>query len=156
VTALGPVGALEAAAPAAASPSGEKERLKQAAKAFEALLMQTMLKSMRQAQLQDGLFGAGPGASVYEGLFDERMSEQMSEKSPLGIATMLEEQWTSRMDGDRLAREALQAVEAERGRRGYDAAAAAGMAAGAPLAGPSPKNQVPAGPGAEARPIRAR
>ena len=57
------------------------------------------MKSMREAQLEDGFFGQGAGASTYESMFESTLSEDIATGSPLGIATSLETQWGDRVDG---------------------------------------------------------
>lgn len=111
--------------PAAAKAAGERLRLKQAAEAFEALMLQSLLKSMSEAQLEEGFFGGGPGASTYQGIFEEQFAEELSLGSPLGIARMLEEQWTGKPDAARAAREALRKAAEFRAREAYGAAAEA-------------------------------
>ena len=53
----------------------DRERFHQAAEAFEAMLVQSLVKSMREAQLEDGFFGQGTGASTYEAMFESKISE---------------------------------------------------------------------------------
>ena len=78
--------------PAAVKAAGERVRLRQAAEAFEALMVKTLLKSMSKAQLENGFFGDGPGASTYQEIFEEQFAERIAEGSPFGMARMLEEQ----------------------------------------------------------------
>ncbi|HEU4402765.1 MAG TPA: rod-binding protein [Candidatus Polarisedimenticolia bacterium] len=82
--------------PAPARPAGdpraaEREKLRAAAEAFESLFVRQMLKTMREAQLEDGFFGGGSEASSYEAMFEEHMSEALSVRSPFGIGRMLEQ-----------------------------------------------------------------
>ncbi len=130
---------------AAPAPEVERIRLRQAAEAFEGLFLQTLLKTMREAQLKDGFFGDGPGASTYEGIFEQQMAERLSQGSPLGIATMLEAEWGKRLDGARAAEDALKAIDSERGRRLYDSATDTG-------AKPTPASPPPSRPKAETAP----
>lgn len=87
-----------AAGPAPAAPH-DRERFQKAAEAFEAMLVQSLVKSMREAQLEDGFFGQGTGASTYEQMFESKLSEDIAAGSPLGIARALEQQWGDRVDG---------------------------------------------------------
>ena len=97
-----------------------KAEIREAAEAFEALFLQTLIKKMRESQLQDGLFGEGAGSSVYEGMFDQMLGERLAAESPLGIADSLEASWSG-IPGKR-----AQALEALR-----EAAAAAAKVRGA-------------------------
>jgi Rod binding domain-containing protein len=104
----------EAARTAGASRTAEHARLRQAAEAFEAILVQSLIKKMREAQVPGGLFGEGAGTSVYEAMFDQHIAESISRGSPFGIADLLEQQWT-REPEDRLeAFRALQVLERAR------------------------------------------
>lgn len=110
-----PVGALAAAAKV----EGERRELRAAAATFEGFFTRMLLKSMREAQLTEGLFGSGSGADVYEGMFDEHLSQAVASGSPLGIARMLEDQWNRDPDAARALRSykaALESVEARNAR----------------------------------------
>ena len=81
--------------------------IREAAEAFEALFLQTLLKKMREAQLEDGLFGKTAGSSIYEGMFDQMVGERMAEGSPLGIADALEARWSENPEKHDTGRDAL-------------------------------------------------
>jgi murein DD-endopeptidase MepM/ murein hydrolase activator NlpD len=90
-------------APAAPPPrtDGEApERFRKAAEAFEAMLVQSLLRSMREAQLEEGFFGQGTGASTYEAMFESHLAESIATGSPLGIARALETQWGDRVEDE--------------------------------------------------------
>ncbi len=108
--------------PAALKAAGERARLKQASEAFEALLVQSLLKSMTEAQLEEGFFGEGPGASTYQAVFQEQLAERLAEGSPFGIARMIEEQWAGRVDAAQSAEAALRKAAEVRAREAYGAA----------------------------------
>jgi len=74
----------------------QHRQLREAAEAFESILIQHLFRRMREAQLEEGFFGEGTGASTYEGIFEERLAIQVAEGSPFGIADMLEAQWLDR------------------------------------------------------------
>jgi len=86
----------------------DRERFHQAAEAFEAMLVQSLVKSMREAQLEDGFFGQGTGASTYEAMFESKISEDIAAGSPLGIARSLETQWGDRVESAASAETKLQ------------------------------------------------
>ena len=99
--------------------SDEDSRLRGAAEAFEALLVQTLLRRMREAQLENGFFGDGPGSSIYESMFEQHLSESLSRDSPFGIAKMLEQQWRADgVDADGIE-QTLRALDAEQAARTY-------------------------------------
>lgn len=62
--------------------------LQEVGKQFEALFIQMMLQSMRQASPGDPLFG-GKEQALYRDLFDKQISMNMAEKSKLGLADLI-------------------------------------------------------------------
>jgi flagellar protein FlgJ len=70
------------------------EALRAAAGQFEALFMQMLLKSMRDALPQDGPF-ASDTTKTYTAMFDQQMSQQLAKKG-IGIADMLVKQLSAR------------------------------------------------------------
>jgi Rod binding domain-containing protein len=75
------------------APAAERGRLREAAEAFEALLVQYVFRAMREAQLEQGFFGERAGASIYEAMFEDRLARVLSEGSPFGVAAALEARW---------------------------------------------------------------
>lgn len=65
--------------------------LRAAAQQFEALFIQQMLKSMREANLSEGLFDSQEG-DFYMDLFDKQISLNLSEGRGIGLADILVEQ----------------------------------------------------------------
>jgi flagellar protein FlgJ len=72
--------------------------LKAAAQQFEALFLQMMLKSMRDATPQDGMFDSEQ-TRMYQSLLDQQLSQVMSTKDSLGLAAVIEKQ-LSRSNAD--------------------------------------------------------
>ena len=65
--------------------------LKEAARQFESLFTQMLLKSMREANKsfgEDSLFGSDQG-DMYQDMFDDQIAMQMSKGKGLGLADML-------------------------------------------------------------------
>src|SRR4051812_5783309 len=65
--------------------------LKEAARQFESLFTQMMLKSMRDANKsfgEDSLFGSDQG-DMYQDMFDDQIAMQLSKGKGLGLADML-------------------------------------------------------------------
>jgi len=67
------------------------EALEAVAKQFESLFLGMMLKSMRDANLGEGLFDSQAG-ELYQGMFDKQIALDMSRGKGLGIADMLVKQ----------------------------------------------------------------
>jgi len=64
--------------------------LRQAAGQFEALFMQQLLKSMRDAMPRSGMFD-GPGQDVYVGMLDQQLSQSLANR-PGGLAEIIARQ----------------------------------------------------------------
>ncbi len=94
---IGAVEALVPGRPASREPY-PPEALPRAARAFEGLLWQQLLRVMRRAQLHEGFFGQGPGTAIYEGWFEQLLSERLAEGGSLGIADALLRQWGQEED----------------------------------------------------------
>lgn len=65
--------------------------LKEVGQHFEALFIQMMLKSMREATPDDPYF-SGKGEALYRDLFDKQISMTMAGKSQLGLADLIVDQ----------------------------------------------------------------
>ena len=65
--------------------------IRQAAQQFEGMLMQMLLKSMREATPQDGLFNSEQ-TRFFTTILDQQLSQDLSAKGTLGFAKMIEQQ----------------------------------------------------------------
>ena len=84
-----------AAAPAAAG--GGDGGLRKAAEAFEAVILRQLLASMRQAKLGDDIFGSSATDNFRE-MADARTADSLAAMRRFGIADMVEQQFSSRLD----------------------------------------------------------
>jgi peptidoglycan hydrolase FlgJ len=73
----------------------QREQLKEAAKAFEAVFIRQMIGSMRQASLGDELFGSS-ASDQFRDMSDARLADSMAEKGSFGIAQLLLKQFEGR------------------------------------------------------------
>lgn len=73
--------------------SNDPKALKAAAQQFEALFLQMVLKSMRDATPKEGLFDSEQ-SRMYESLLDQQLAQVMSSKKGIGLAAVLERQMT--------------------------------------------------------------
>lgn len=73
--------------------------LKAAAQQFEALFLQMVLKSMRDATPREGLFDSDQ-TRLYESLLDQQMAQVLAGKGSSGLAALIEKQLTRGADGD--------------------------------------------------------
>ncbi|MBC7208301.1 MAG: rod-binding protein, partial [Methyloversatilis sp.] len=67
------------------------EALKAAAKQFEAMFLQVVIKSMREASHGDELFG-GQESKMYQDMLDQQWAQVMTEGGGTGLARVLERQ----------------------------------------------------------------
>lgn len=74
-----------------------KRALSAAATQFEALFVQMLLKTMREALPQDGLF-ASDSSKMYTSMFDQQVAQQMSARG-IGLKQMLERQLAPALQG---------------------------------------------------------
>ena len=74
--------------------------IKAASQQFEALLLQMMLKSMREALPGDPLFG-GQEQDLYQDLFDKQVSMSMAHTGTVGLADIIAKQLTRQVQTDR-------------------------------------------------------
>jgi flagellar protein FlgJ len=65
----------------------ELAKLKEAARGFEAIFIQQMLKGMRQPA--GGLLAPGPGRQLYQDLADEELARSLSRRGGVGLADFL-------------------------------------------------------------------
>lgn len=72
--------------------------LESAAREFESLFVQMMLKNMRAAGLSEGILDS-QGTEVYLEMFDKEVAREMASSQSLGIAKMLVEQLGSALSG---------------------------------------------------------
>lgn len=67
------------------------EAIDEVAAQFESIFVQMMLKSMREATIEGGLFDSNQ-MEVYQSMFDQQVSLQLSNEGVLGLAEILVEQ----------------------------------------------------------------
>jgi flagellar protein FlgJ len=73
--------------------ANDPQALRTAARQFESLFTDMMLKAMREAKLGDGL-GDSQATDFYQDMYDQQLSLQMSQGKGLGLADLLVQQLT--------------------------------------------------------------
>lgn len=73
----------------AAAERNDPEALREVAGQFEALFVQMMLKSMRDASFGDPIFGDSNAHEIYEGMLDQQLALEMAAGKGIGLADML-------------------------------------------------------------------
>jgi flagellar protein FlgJ len=73
---------------AASKDRNDKETLKQVAAQFESLFVSMMLKSMRDAQLSEGLFDSDQ-SRMYQDMADQQLALDMSQNGGLGLQNVI-------------------------------------------------------------------
>ena len=116
----------------------DPQAIREAARQFESLFTDMMLKSMRAAKLGDGL-GDSQESDFYQEMYDQQIALQMSQGKGLGLADMLVQQLTRRG-----------ALGQPGGAQGV--AGAQGLAGAQGVAGAPAQARVSTGPGASPRP----
>ena len=80
-----------------AAKKDDPQALKSAARQFEALFLQMVMKSMREATPREGMFDSEQ-TRMFESLLDQQMSQVMSTKSGTGLAALIEKQLSRTSD----------------------------------------------------------
>ncbi|MEM7611947.1 MAG: glucosaminidase domain-containing protein [Pseudomonadota bacterium] len=86
----------------AAAKQDEAGTLREVAEQFEALFVQNMLKSMRDASFGDPIFGDEGGSELFRDMFDQQIATDIAGGRGIGLADLLVRQ----MGGDAAATEA--------------------------------------------------
>lgn len=89
----------------------EKSALRETAQQFEAMFLQMMIKSMREASVKGDLTESN-GADTFESMFDREVSVAMSKRGATGLADMLVKTQTQRIDQQTSTADALLARQA--------------------------------------------
>jgi flagellar protein FlgJ len=69
--------------------SKDPEALHRACQDFEAVMLKTMLKSMRNTVPDDGLVEKSNGQEIFDDLMDQEVATQMARTEGVGIGEML-------------------------------------------------------------------
>jgi len=70
----------------------QQHRESVATKELEKLFASLLVKEMRKSVKEDGLFGSGPDAQLYQDFMDESMTAAIADGGHFGIAKMAETQ----------------------------------------------------------------
>lgn len=111
----------------------DPQAIREAARQFESLFTEMMLKSMRAAKLGDDL-GESQESDFYQDMYDQQLAVQMSQGKGLGLAEMLVQQLTR--SGASLASASPAAPAAPAGDRGTPSAASGASASTSSSAAP--------------------
>lgn len=72
--------------------NNERKKLEEVARQFEAIVINMMMKAMRNTVQKGKLIHGGMGEDIFEGMLDEQYSKSISESSGFGLARILVEQ----------------------------------------------------------------
>ncbi|HKK70096.1 MAG TPA: rod-binding protein [Candidatus Krumholzibacteria bacterium] len=106
----------------ASSKTEVSPELMEAAREFESLLLNTMIKAMRDSVTRSDLFGDTKHVETYEQMLDQEYAKAMSRQGGLGFARMIVEQLGGEQDpgaGLESLRNAASRLQAAK--RGYEA-----------------------------------
>ncbi len=71
--------------------TGDK-RLDKACRQMEAIFLQYMLSQMRKTVIHEGIIGHSSAMRLYQDLYDQQLSRQLSRQKSLGLAEMIKSQ----------------------------------------------------------------
>lgn len=78
----------------AALNSKDDEQIKKSSKEIESIFANMMLKEMRKSIDKSDLVESAPGREVWEGMFDEKIADEISSGRGLGLSEMIYKQLT--------------------------------------------------------------
>ena len=82
-----------------AKEDGDDEKLKKVSQQFEAFFINEIFKSMRNStKLGEGLVEKSHARTTYEGMLDEKMSDEISSGQGIGISDLIYKQMSRRYD----------------------------------------------------------
>ena len=113
----------------------DNKAIKEAARQFESMFAQMMLKSMREASFKSDLVESN-AMDTYQGMYDKELASQMSKRGTLGIADMLVRNFEQQRSQPSAA-DVLAARDAQRAKTG-DAGLPMNRPPAKPLALPCP------------------
>jgi len=67
----------------------DEKRLEKACQEFESILIHQMMKTMRQTIPRTGFMAEGKDRNIFQALFDEEISKNISKSGGLGLGKML-------------------------------------------------------------------
>jgi Rod binding domain-containing protein len=77
-----------------------KKGLKAAAREFESLLLNEMLKSMRKTVEKNPLFHGGSAEDMFEDMYYQELSRTLAQSGGIGLAKIIYDQLASRLPDD--------------------------------------------------------
>ena len=75
------------------NPALEKTRLREAAKEFESLMLEQMMREMRKNVPKSDLFGDSKGQEIFEEMLDGEYVKSMVDRGGIGLAEVLMRQF---------------------------------------------------------------
>ncbi len=75
--------------------NANEERLHQACKNFEAIMLRQLLKLMRETVPKDGLFGDSYSKDMFQSMHDNALADQLASEKGMGLGEILYKQLTS-------------------------------------------------------------
>jgi flagellar protein FlgJ len=95
IQAIGKIGSL----PPKSLQADEEKKLKKACQDFEGIMINMMLKSMRQTLPGSDIFGNSMGKEIYRSMYDQELSEKIAKgENNLGLGEALYRDLSKKMD----------------------------------------------------------
>ena len=70
-------------------PAAERARLQHAAKEFEGIMMELMVKSMRANVPESPIFGRNPGREIFNEMLDSQYARMMVDRGGFGLSRLM-------------------------------------------------------------------
>jgi Rod binding protein len=82
----------------AAIENKDQKELKSACKQFEGIMLEMMYKQMRATVVKSNLVEEDSGMEIFQGMLDDKLMEQASQTSAMGLADALYKQLSRQID----------------------------------------------------------
>jgi Rod binding domain-containing protein len=70
-------------------PKAERQRLREAAKEFEVMLLETMVRAMRKNVPESGLFPKDSGREIFQEMLDTKYARLLADRGNFGLDTLM-------------------------------------------------------------------
>lgn len=81
------------------TPEEDRQRLRSAAKEFEGIMVELMVKEMRKNVPESPVFGANSGREIFQEMLDSQFVKKITDSGGIGLAEILVDDLTHKIDG---------------------------------------------------------
>lgn len=83
--------------PEASATRRDLQALRKSCRSFEAMFLQTVLKSMRKTVPEDGLFSRNNATEIFEDMRDQEIAATIAQRQSIGLAEQMFRQMESKL-----------------------------------------------------------